>query len=130
MQEIKNNRSLGDLFSELTLEVRTLFRKEMELLKSEMSDKMVEIVKDAVAIGVGGVLLFVGFLTIVAAIVFGVAVFIPLWFSALIVGMFFISIGLVFVQKGRKNLTHMKMAPEKSTETFKETVQWAKTELR
>ncbi|OGU00222.1 MAG: hypothetical protein A2079_00355 [Geobacteraceae bacterium GWC2_48_7] len=127
MQELKDTRSLADLFSELTRETRTLFRKEMELLKTELTEKMMVVAKDMAALAVGAVLLFSGFLTLIAAIVAAVALFLPVWLAALITGMLFIIIGFAFIQKARKDMKQLKLKPEKSSETFKETAQWLKT---
>lgn len=127
MPENRENRPLGELFSELSQELRTLFQQEMDLFRTEMQSKMVQMVKDVAALGIGGILLYSGFLTLIAAIVFGVAEFIPLWLAALLVAIVFLAVGFAFVQKGRKELTKMKMMPEKSAETLKETARWAKT---
>lgn len=127
MQDKRANLPLGELFTELTQEMRTLFRQEMDLFRTEMMEKTVQLVKDVAALGIGGILLYSGFLTLIAAIVFGLSEFMPLWLSALIVAVVFLAAGFVFVQKGRKDLAKMKMVPEKSTETLKETAQWAKT---
>jgi len=123
----KRDKPLGELFTELTQELRTLFQQEMDLFRTEMMEKLVQLLKDVAALGIGAVLLYTGFLTLTAALVFGLAEFMPLGLSALIVAVVFLAIGFVFVQKGRKDLAKMKMVPEKSTETLKETAQWAKT---
>ncbi|WP_243688699.1 phage holin family protein [Geotalea toluenoxydans] len=36
----KKDRPLGDLFSELIQETRTLFKKEVELMRVELSEKV------------------------------------------------------------------------------------------
>ena len=124
------HKPLAELFTELSHETRTLIKQEMELARIELSQKVTQIVKDVAALGIGGILLYSGFLTLIAAIVLGVAVFIPLWLSALLVSILFIGMGAILLQKGRKDLVHMEMVPRKSTETFKETVKWAKSALR
>lgn len=127
MQEQRNDRSLAELFTELTHETRTLFRKEMELLKAELSEKFATVVRDMAAVAVGGVLLFGGFLTLLAAIVAAVALFLPVWLAALITGMFFIIIGFTLIRMARSDMKQLKLKPEKSAAAFKETAQWAKT---
>ncbi|WP_243373658.1 phage holin family protein [Geotalea sp. SG265] len=126
----KKDRPLGDLFSELIQETRTLFRKEMELMRVEVSEKLDKLVKDAVAVGVAAVLLYAGLLTLIAAIVFGLAVFIPLWLSALLISIVFIGIGAGLLLKAKKDVSQMKLTPEKSQETLKETAQWAKAQMK
>lgn len=126
----KTERPLGELFSDLKQETRVLVRQEMELLKVELTAKAVQAGKDAVFMAIGGILLYTGLLTLVAALVLGVAEFIAPWLAALLVGVVLIAIAVVLVQKGRKDLARMQMTPERSTSTFKETAQWAKSELK
>ena len=126
----KRERPLGELFSDLKNEIRTLIKQEMSLVRVEVSEKMSRAVKDAAALGIGGVLLYSGFLTLIAAMVLGIAVFIPLWLSALLVSILFIVIGVVMVMKGLKDLKEMKATPERSTETVKETAKWAKAQMK
>lgn len=123
----KGERSLADLFSELTRELRTLFRQEMELFTVEMKEKVAHASKDAAAIGVGGVLLLTGYLVLVAAAVLGVAVFLPAWGAALLVATVFMVLGFILVLKGRNDLKQMEVKPEQTTESLKETAKWAKT---
>ena len=124
---VKEQKTIGELFSELTQELRTLFRQELELFTAEMKEKLTHVAKDMVAIGAGGALIYFGALVLVAALVLGLATFMPAWGAALLVAMAFMGIGFVLVRKGRKDLTEMEKKPEQTTETLKETIKWAKT---
>ncbi|GAB7025567.1 phage holin family protein [Geotalea toluenoxydans] len=126
----KKDRPLGDLFSELIQETRTLFKKEVELMRVELSEKVEGLKKDLIAVGIAAVLLYAGLLTFIAAMVFGLAVFIPLWLSALLISIVFIGIGGALLVKAKKDVSQMKLTPEKSKETFKETAQWAKAQMK
>ncbi|WP_054695182.1 phage holin family protein [Geotalea toluenoxydans] len=75
-------------------------------------------------------MLYAGLLTFIAAMVFGLAVFIPLWLSALLISIVFIGIGGALLVKAKKDVSQMKLTPEKSKETFKETAQWAKAQMK
>lgn len=123
----KGQKSIGELVSELTREVRTLFRQELDLFAAEMKEKLTDIALDAAAIGLGAVMLYFGSLALLAALVLGLASFLPAWGAALLVAAAFIGTGLVLVLKGRKNLVQLKKKPEQTLETLKETVTWAKT---
>ena len=123
----KGERSIGQLFTELTQELRTLFRQEIELFSVEMKEKMVRAVKDAAAIGVGGVIIGTGYLVLVAAMVLGLATVMPAWGAALVVAAVFIAVGAVLVLKGSKDLKEVEVKPQKTTETLKETAKWVKT---
>ena len=123
----KGAKSIGELVTELTQELRTLLKQELELFTVEMKEMMAKVVKDAVAIVAGGVLIYSGFLVLLAAMVVGLATFMPAWGAALLVAAAVILTGVVLVQIGRKDLTQMAKKPEQTTEALKETAQWAKT---
>jgi hypothetical protein len=123
----RGEKTIGALFSELTQEVRTLFRQEMNLFVAEIKEKLVDIAKDALAIGVGVTMLYFGSFVLIAALVLGLATVMPAWGAALLVAAAFIGTGIVLVQRGRRNLAQLDKKPEQTVETLKETVQWAKT---
>lgn len=123
----KGEKSIGELVSELTGEVRTLFRQELDLFTAEMKQKMVTLAKDTAAIGAGAVLLYTGFLVLLAAVVLGLATVMPAWGAALLVAIGLIAIGAVLVLKGGKDVKEMEAKPEQTVGALKETVQWAKT---
>ena len=123
----KREKTIGQLFTELTQELRTLFRQELELFTAEMKEKMTTVVKDAVGIGIGGFLIYAGSLVLVAAMVLGLATVMPAWGAALVVAALFFAGGFGLVLKGTKDLKQMDKKPEQTTEALKETVQWAKT---
>lgn len=122
----KESRSIGDLFSELSRELRTLVRQEMDLAKTEMSRKLSRIVKDISFIAFGGAIAYAGFLAIVAAIIIGLAQLVPWWASALIVGIVVLGIGYSFMGKGRRDLKREELRPEQTMETLKEDKEWIK----
>ena len=123
----RGEKSIGQLFSELTSELRTLFRQELELFTTEMKEKSKVLAKDAAAIGVGAFVVYCGVLVLLAAMVLGLATVMPAWGAALVVAAVFLVAGFVLIQYGRKDLSHMEMKPEQTADTVKETVQWAKT---
>ncbi|MBJ6802695.1 phage holin family protein [Geomonas propionica] len=123
----KGEKTIGELVSELTGEVRELFRQELDLFTAEMKEKLVALAKDTAAIGVGGVLVYTGFLVLLAAIVLGLATVMPAWGAALVVAIGLIAIGAVLVLKGGKDVKEMDAKPEETVGALKETVQWAKT---
>jgi hypothetical protein len=123
----KGGKSIGELVSELTREVRMLLRQELELFSAEMKEKLVTVAKDAVAIGAGAILGYTGFLVLVAGIVLALATFMPAWAAALLVAAAIIATGFALALKGSKELTHLAKKPEQTAETLKETVKWAKS---
>lgn len=124
---VKHEKTIGELFSELTLELRTLFRQELKLFIAEMKEKVTNLTVDAVEIGLGVIMLYFGSLALLAAVVLGLATFMQAWGAALLVAAAFIGTGIVLVLVGFKKLAQLEKKPEKTMETLKETVTWAKT---
>ena len=123
-------RSLGELFAELTGEMRTLLQKEMELARTEVSEIIARMLRDAVAIAAGGILALVAFMVLVAAAVFLLGEFIPLWGSALLVGIALAAVGFILIRKGQKDIKQGHLTPETTAETIKETAKWAKAQMK
>lgn len=112
------------LFRELMTEVKVLLQQEVQLFKLEMSNKATQAGKDAAYIAVGGAILYAGFLVLLGAVVLGLGLIIPLWISALMVGLAVLGTGYVFIQKGLSDLKTMNAKPEQTIESVKETTQW------
>lgn len=131
-QIIKNEpeeRSIGDLFSELAGETSTLIRQEVALAQAEMTQKAVKAGKDVGFLAVGGTIVYVGFLAIVAAIIVALEYFIPLWLSCLLVGIIIGIVGAVMVTTGLKDLKKIDPVPEQTVETIKEDAKWLKEQV-
>lgn len=127
---IRDQRSLGDLFSELTVETRTLIRHEIELARIEMADRAKVAGKNASFIGIGGAVAYVGFAILMFAVAFLLAEVMPLWLSSLIVGAIVAGVGYALIQKGIKTLKDTNFALERTNRTLKEDKQWMKEEMR
>src|SRR5690349_1141913 len=130
MNKPKEDRSLGELFADLSKETSLLVRQEVDLAKTEMSQKASQVGKDVGYMAVGGVIIYAGFLAIMAAVILILAIFIPSWLSGLIVGVVIAGIGYFVLQKGRDRLKQSSLAPEQTIETLKEDAEWAKRQTR
>jgi fatty acid desaturase len=130
MIEQDNERSLGDLFAELSRETTTLVRQEVALAKTELNSKVSKLSKDVAFIGAGAAVAYAGFLAIVAAIIIILAALIPWWLSALIVGVVVAGIGYFLIQTGLAALRRVDVAPRETIETLKENAQWAREQTQ
>lgn len=129
MEQSRDDRSLGELFSELSRQTSTLIRQEVALAKVEMKQKGIEVGKDVGMMAAGGALAYAGLLALIATIIIVLAEFIPWWLSALIVSLVVLGIGGLLVQRGMNALKQTSMAPEQTIETLKEDKEWAKKQL-
>ncbi len=129
MEENKEKRSLGDLFSVFLEKMSKMIRLEIELAKSEITKKTTRLLTDVVFLIAGAIIGFIGLLTLVGAAVAALWLVLPLWLSALIIGVVVSGISVSFIQKGIKALKHGSLKPEHTIETLKEGKEWAKEQI-
>ena len=123
-------RSIGDLFADLTADLRVLVRQEVALAKAEISDKVSHLGRDAATIAIGAVLLFVGFEALVATAIIALSLVLPAWLSALIVGAVLALVGGLLAWRGYRDIRQRGVMPQETVESIKEDAQWAKEQLK
>jgi hypothetical protein len=129
---IREDRSLGELFGQLSQDMSLLFRQEIQLARAEMSEKISRLTTNLISVVAGGFVAYVGALAIVAALILAlheVADISP-WVSALIVGALFAIAGYVMLNRGLKELKRVDLAPRRTVENIKEDVQAIKDDVR
>ena len=130
MAQVRDERSLGDLFSDLSRETTTLVRKEVQLAKAELTQSATEAARGIGMLVAGGAVAYAGLLFLLLAIVFGlIEAGWDAWLSALIVGLVVVAIGAVLVLRARESLKPANLAPQKTVETLKEDAAWAKEQI-
>lgn len=123
------DKSLGELFADLSRETSTLVRQEVELAKTEMSKKAAEVGKDVGFLAAGGMVAYAGFLALIAAAIIALGQLgLPWWISAALVGLVVAGIGGYLVMQGLTNLKNISLAPTQTLETLQEDAQWAKSQ--
>jgi hypothetical protein len=131
MDRVSDNRSLGELFSELSRETGTLIHQEVALARSELTLNLARLGRHAALIASGGAIAYAGLLAIVAALVLVlVRMGLPAWAAALIGGVAVLVIGYVLIQRGLEALRRDQLTPTQTVETMKENAAWAKNQLR
>lgn len=131
MQNRQDERTLGELFGDLVRDMGTLFKQELRLATTEMTNKASRFGKDAAFIAVGGLVAYAGLLAIIAAVIVGLAAAgIPWWLSALLVGLVIAGLGYGLVQKGISSMKREGLVPHETIDSLKEDAQWAKEQIR
>jgi putative superfamily III holin-X len=127
----QDQRSLGDLFGELTQEISRLFRQEIALAKLELSQNVSRVGSDAALVAAGGVILHAGLLALIFTLVLVLDLALHmLWLSALIVTLVVLVAGFVLLQTGLKRLKQEDLTPRQTLETLRGDVEWAKEQTR
>jgi hypothetical protein len=126
----KHERSVGELFADLGSELSTLFRQEVALAKTEMSEKANKAARQATSLVMGGAIAYAALLAFIASIIIFLGRYIPLWASALLVAVVFGTAGAVMVSGALRKLKQMDPAPRQTIETLKEDAAWAKQQVK
>ena len=130
MAQLREERSLGDLFSDLARETSTLVRQEVQLAKAELTHSATEAGRGVAMLAAGGLVAYAGLLFVLLAIVYGlIETGMDPWLSALIVGLVVLAIGAVLLLRGRESLKPANLAPTKTVESLKEDKAWAQEQI-
>ena len=137
MDTAKPEQSLGALIRELTREVSLLLHQEVELAKTEMSEKAALVGRSVAAIALGGAVALLGGLALLAAVITGLGAlldtFLPtgvaVWLSPLLVGAALAFYGYSRIQTALATLRHEGVAPKQTTQTLQENRQWLKAKI-
>jgi hypothetical protein len=127
---IHDQRSLGELFGDLSREISTLFRQEVQLARAEITGKLPKLGRDVGFLVVGGAVAYTGVLALVATAIIALAYALPWWLAALIVGVVVTGSGLFLVQRGIAALRTESLAPQQTLATLKEDAQWVKEQVK
>jgi threonine/homoserine/homoserine lactone efflux protein len=128
---VKEERSLGELFAELTQEATTLVRQEVALAKTELSQKASRMGKDAGLVAAGGAVAYAGLLAIIAAVIILLAAAgLPWWASALLVGIVVVGSGAFLAWKGLQALKTEDLTPRETIATLKGDKTWIRQQTR
>jgi hypothetical protein len=121
-------RSLGEIVGDISKDLSTLVRQEMELAKSEMKREVTKAGKGAGMLGAAGVaghlmLFFLSF-----ALTFLLDNWMPVELAAVIVALLWAVVAAVLAARGRKELKEADPQLPVTQQTLKEDVQWARAQ--
>ncbi len=128
-QIMKEERSLGDLFSELAGETGTLIRQEVALAQVELTQKATKVGKNVGYLVVGGAVAYAALLALLTALIIGLGTVIGYGFSALIVGIVVAVVAGILVMSALNALKNVDITPRQTVETIKEDAQWLKDQV-
>jgi len=125
----KEEKSLGDLFSELASETSNLVKQEVSLAQAELTQKAVKVGKNVGFLVVGGAIGYAALLAFIAALIIGLSYLVPAWAAALIVGIVVAIAAAVMIMSALNALKNTGLTPTQTVETIKEDAQWLKDQM-
>ncbi|WP_461173722.1 phage holin family protein [Arthrobacter sp. Z1-9] len=114
-----DNASLGELLGDVTRDLSTLMRQEVELAKAEAKQSATKAGKGAGMLAGAGVAGHFVLLFLSLALMFALGALMPLGWAAVIVAVIWGIIAAVLASMGRKELKQIKGIPQ-TTETLSE----------
>jgi len=131
MPELRQERSIGELFGQLSQDMTLLVRQEVQLARSELGEKISRLTTNVISVIAGGFVAYVGALALVAALILGLhdLAEISPWVSALIVGAVLAVAGYVMLHRGLAELKRVDLAPRRTVENIKDDVQAIKSDV-
>jgi uncharacterized membrane protein YqjE len=126
----KQDRSIGELFSELANESALLIRQEVALAKVELTQKANRVGRNVGYLVLGGAVAYGALLALLATIIILLASVMAWWIAALVVAVLVGIIAAVLISKAWAALKNTDVAPRQTVETLKEDAQWAKEQMK
>jgi hypothetical protein len=134
-------RSVPQLLSDLARELSTLFRKEGQLIRAELSEKTSQLTVGAGEIAAGAICLLVALNVLAGALVVAIARIgadqadpaiqdtgIGLGWASLIVGVILAVIGAILVRRGTSNMSNL--TPERTVSQVSQDATMVKEQVR
>ncbi len=115
-QIMKEERSLGDLFSELAGETGTLIRQEVALAQVELTQKATKVGKNVGYLVVGGAVAYAAVLALLTALIIGLGTIIGYGFAALMVGIVVAVAAGIMIMSAINALKNVEITPRQSVE--------------
>lgn len=130
MAEGRDDRSLGELFAELARETSTLVRQELRQAGTEMSQRATGVGKEVGLLAAGALVIYAGFLALVAALILGlIDVGLDWWLAALLVGLVLGGVGYALVERARSAIRRADILPRKTMDNLREDQEWVKEQI-
>lgn len=137
LSERKDERSIGQLLKELTQESSTLLKQEMNLAKTEMSEKASRVGANLGEVAVGGAVAFLGAIALLLAAVYGLtslldqfmSLGVAAWLAPLIVGAVLAAVGYSLIKKALATLKQESITPQRTTQSLQENKEWLKQKI-
>ena len=123
-----DERSVGEIISDVTEDLSALMRQELELAKTELKQEVTRAGKGAGLLGGAGLAGWFLLLFLSVTAMFGLAEVLALWLAALIVTAVWAVVAAVLALIGRKAVKEANLELPTTQQTLKEDAQWAKAQ--
>ena len=126
----QNGRSVPEVLKDIVGNIEEIIRSEFRLAKAEVKEEASQAAPPLKMIVVGAGLGFYALGFLLFTLMMGLATMVDTWLAALIVGAGLGLVALVLITTASKRLKQVNKVAERTIETMKENVQWAKNQIK
>jgi uncharacterized membrane protein YqjE len=123
-----DERSLGEIVGDISHDLTTLVKQELELAKTEAKQEAAKAGKGAGMLGGAGVAGLLALIFLSGALAYLLDSWIPRELAFLIVGLLWAVVGAVLAMSGRKAIKQMNPQLPETQQTLKEDAAWARAQ--
>ena len=124
------DRSFSDVLQDILRNLQDIVRSEVRLAKTEVREEAVKAKSAGLLTGTGAVCGLFAVFFLLLAIVYALTRVVPDWAAALIVAVILSIAAGVIVTAGVKRFKQVHPTPDKTIESLKENVEWAKQQTK
>jgi hypothetical protein len=130
MASYTNERSMGDIMQDVVRDFGDIVRAEIRLAKAEVGENAKKAGSAAGMFGGAAVCGLLGGMALVATCIAALALFMPVWLGALIMTVVLLCGGGAMYFAGRSKLRNVNAVPERTAQTIKDDIEWAKHHVK
>jgi uncharacterized membrane protein YqjE len=121
-------RSVGEIVGDLSRDMTTLVRQEIDLATSELKEEIGKLGKGAGMFGGAGAAGYLALIFLSLALTYLLDNWMPVELAALIVGLLWLVVTAVLALRGRQEIKNANPELPVTQQTLKEDAQWARTQ--
>ena len=125
-----SERSFSDILQDIIRDFQEIMRSEVRLAKREIRDEAKKAKSAAVLITLGTLTALFAFLFLLVTVVDALSVVMPHWAAALIVAVGLAITATGTLSAGMKHFRRVHPTPERTVQTLKENVEWARQQTK
>lgn len=138
VQQITSDDSLPSMIGRLGDDIVTLLDSKLGLLKIEIKEDINSYVRSTLSIGIGGVIVMIGFALLNIALAFlltslfdKMQISQPVKYAIgfILTGLIYLVTGIFVILRAKKHMANQDLLPEKSLQELKKDKEWLKEEL-
>jgi uncharacterized membrane protein YqjE len=128
-QPIEPDQSLGELLGRVSRDFSKLVSTQVELAKVELQEEIAAAGRGAGILTAGAFCAYLAVVLLSFAAAWGLSEVLPEGVAFLIVGAVYALTAAVLLPKGKDKLSRVRPVPERTAESVREDVQWAREQM-